>query len=132
MHLAIANEVGIKSATLNIKGKYAYGLLRAEAGIHRLVRISPFDANKRRHTSFAAVFVSPKAEQSVVRITHLPSGIMTQCQNERSQHQNKQQAMKMLFSKLVAFAGSLLRAPFLQNGQGSSYRFHFASARAST
>ncbi|ALO46550.1 Peptide chain release factor 2 [Pseudohongiella spirulinae] len=130
VELSAGEVAGIKSATLHFSGEYAFGWLRTETGVHRLVRKSPFDSGNRRHTSFSSVFVSPEIDDdieidldmsqvrvdtyrssgaggqhvnttdSAIRLTHLPSGIVVQCQNQRSQHKNKDQAIKQLKAKL--------------------------------
>ncbi len=159
-----AEEAGIKSVTLEVEGELAYGHLRAESGVHRLVRISPFDASSRRHTSFASVFVYPEVEEegeieidekdlkidtyraqgaggqhvnktdSAVRITHTPSGVVAQSQDERSQHRNRENAMKILMAKLLKIkreeeeaARAELEDSKMEIGFGSqirSYVFH--------
>jgi len=147
---------GLKSATVSIQGDYAYGLLRSEQGVHRLVRISPFDSNARRHTSFASVSVTPEIEEDVeivveekdlrvdtyrasgaggqhvnktdsaVRLTHLPTGIVVACQIDRSQHKNKERAMKMLKAKLYEREQQLL-AEKMDAIKGARMKIDFGS-----
>ena len=152
-------EAGIKSATFSVIGEYAFGYLSSEIGVHRLVRISPFDQAKRRHTSFASVYVSPEIDDSIevnikpddiridtyrssgkggqhvnttdsaVRITHIPTGLVANCQNERSQHKNKEKAMSMLRSKIYEFeTGEKARGHEEDRGLETGYRFWFADS----